>query len=188
MKVRVCTKPDPRQSALHAMHHQRMDIPSCPFCPFSDTDLQFVAEHIEFCHPENGTPRIEHGGSAIEQQETAPWGDEGKYIDCPHGCGELIVDIELPTHMDLHFAEEVANEETGSPQIESRNEGSDAYRFDEFPADDDDLETYGHLKKKGSGQKKGALRETSQKGSIAHSPPKTTVVGGVKRLGVSLEL
>ena len=166
-----------------------MDIPSCPFCPFSDSDLQFVAEHIEFCHPENGTPSIEHGGSAIEQQETAPWADEGKYIDCPHGCGELIVDTELPTHMDLHFAEEVANEETGSPQIEARNEGSDAYRSDEFPADDDDLDTYGHLKKKGrSGQKKGALRETSQKGSIAPSPPKTTVAGGVKRLGVSIEL
>lgn len=173
------------------MHHQRMDIPSCPFCPFSDTDLQFVAEHIEFCHPENGTPDAEHGGSTIEQRETAPWGDEGKYLNCPHGCGEVIVDAELPTHMDLHFAEEVANEETGFPQIEARSEGPDAYRFDEFPGDDNDLDAYEHLKKKGrSGQKKGALRETSQKGStIAHSPPpKTTMAGGVKRLGVSIEL
>lgn len=189
LKVRVCIKPDPRQSVLHAMHHRRMDIPSCPFCPFSDTDLQFVAEHIDFCHPENGAPGAEHGGSTMEQQDTAPWGDEGNYLDCPHGCGEVIVDTELPTHMDLHFAEEVANDEAGSPQPEARSEGLDAYRLGEFPEDDNNLDAYEHLMKKGRSGPKGALRETSQKASIAHSPPpKTTVAGGVKRLGVSIKL
>lgn len=127
------------------------------------------------------------------EQETAPGCDEGdyqadKYLDCPHGCGEVIADSELPTHMDLHFAEEVANEKTASPQPETGGKRLDTYRFDEFSVDEDVPDTYEHLEKKGrSGQKKGALRETSQKGNIGHSPPqKTVVAGGVKRLGVSI--
>ncbi|KKK26733.1 hypothetical protein ARAM_000299 [Aspergillus rambellii] len=35
------------------MDDQGSSDPACPFCPFSDPDSNFVAEHVQYCHPEN---------------------------------------------------------------------------------------------------------------------------------------
>ncbi|KAL2809490.1 DUF1671-domain-containing protein [Aspergillus granulosus] len=46
------------------MNRQSSPDPVCPFCPFSDPDGNFVAEHVQYCHPENGLQ--------AEQQRTTP--------------------------------------------------------------------------------------------------------------------
>ncbi|KAJ0423379.1 peptidase family C78-domain-containing protein [Aspergillus carlsbadensis] len=35
--------------------------PTCPFCPFSDMDGNFVAQHVQYCHPENGLQAEQQG-------------------------------------------------------------------------------------------------------------------------------
>lgn len=164
------------------MDRQSMDIPSCPFCPFSDTDAQFVTEHIEFCHPEHGT---KHDQFTMQPQEAAS-GDRrpsvwdkteyqaDKYVDCPHSCGEVIMNTELSTHLDLHFAEEVAHEDPTSPQLGALAEESNGHRFDSFDDDHDFQDKYAF--RTGAGK-----AHNSRLKSAYH---KTVSVGGVKRLGV----
>ncbi|OJJ89501.1 C78 family peptidase [Aspergillus glaucus CBS 516.65] len=163
------------------MDHQNVDIPSCPFCPFSDTDAQFVTEHIEFCHPENGT---EHGQFTMQPQEAASgyqrpsvWGETeyqaDKYVDCPNGCGEVVTNTELSTHLDLHFAEEVAHEDPTSPQLGALAEESNGHRFDRFDDDHDVQDKYAF--RTGAGKAHNPRSKT-----VYH---KTVSVGGVKRLG-----
>ncbi|KAK2749166.1 hypothetical protein FQN57_006781 [Myotisia sp. PD_48] len=119
------------------------DIPSCPFCDFSDADGYFVVQHVELCHPENGaSPFIASDDTAIavaldaslnhQQSESGPWQDYHRtedafeydnyedehptvsYIDCPAGCGEAVTTAELPIHLDLHVAEGLALSETNT--------------------------------------------------------------------------
>lgn len=162
-----------------------MDIPSCPFCPFSDTDAQFISEHIEFCHPENGMSDAEHGQTAMQLRETAleiqqpsTWDETeyqaDKYVDCPHGCGEVVTNAELSTHLDLHFAEQVAHKDSAY-QSGARAEELDAQRFNIF--DDDNVQN-----------KYASLAETGKaRGSRSKDTyHKTPSVGSVKRLGVRL--
>ncbi|KAK9559090.1 hypothetical protein V6Z96_000945 [Aspergillus fumigatus] len=66
------------------VHH-----PACPFCPFSDLDDTFVAQHIEYCHPEavgqteptSGENGDEDRSTPIYQQPQMP-GGENVYIKC----------------------------------------------------------------------------------------------------------
>ncbi|KAL4868479.1 hypothetical protein BDV12DRAFT_185851 [Aspergillus spectabilis] len=37
------------------MDAQSLSDSVCPFCPFSDLDSTFVAVHVQYCHPENGS-------------------------------------------------------------------------------------------------------------------------------------
>ncbi|EGE04142.1 DUF1671 domain-containing protein [Trichophyton equinum CBS 127.97] len=99
---------------------------SCPFCDFTDTDADFLTQHVEFCHPENGvSPVLEteedtnigssrkpewwHGDTPLYTDEDA--GTDIKYIDCPTGCGEAVTEDQLMSHLDLHLAEGLALEE-----------------------------------------------------------------------------
>lgn len=187
-----------------------METPSCPFCPFSDTDTQFIAEHIEFCHPESGPFDTGQGGHIVEQPEGA-FGhqqdllcdsdddddDDGedrpdKYMNCPHGCGELVTKVELPIHLDLHIAEEVANEETRSPQPERRGKELDTRKFDTSHNDYNTQDKYEFSKKGHSGQKKGTSLEESRKRGRARSPSKASshnaFSGSVKKLGVCSQM
>ncbi|KAM5437552.1 hypothetical protein McanMca71_000832 [Microsporum canis] len=100
---------------------------SCPFCHFTDTDAYFLTQHVELCHPENGTsPFLEteeesdienarkpgwwHGDTRLYTDEDAET-DIIKYIDCPTGCGEAVTEAQLTSHLDLHLAEGLALEE-----------------------------------------------------------------------------
>ncbi|KAJ5584083.1 uncharacterized protein N7459_003883 [Penicillium hispanicum] len=165
--------------------------PSCPFCPFSDSDASFVAEHIEFCHPDNGTrsavfPSTHAAGTAGLTPSPLPPNEDrpNQYIDCPHGCGETVTATELTTHLDLHVAEGIALEESGSVQTPfSADLISDEHAFSleyessvEHPA----------MRK---GGKRGVDREFSQANSAkprrAKSPSRGIGLDDAKRLGRS---
>lgn len=179
-----------------------METPSCPFCPFSDTDTQFIAEHIELCHPENGTSDSGHGGLILKQPEGAYHyqqdllcddDDEGdnpeKYVDCPHGCGELVTRAELPIHLDLHIAEEVANEKTRSPQPGRRDGKPDTHGFDASHDGYSVQDKYEFSKKDRLGKKNGTPQEESRKRGRARSPSSkgsghNAFSGSVNKLGV----
>ncbi|PKY05357.1 DUF1671-domain-containing protein [Aspergillus campestris IBT 28561] len=40
---------------LFTMDHQNTNIPmlGCPICPFTDSDENFIIEHVEYCHPDH---------------------------------------------------------------------------------------------------------------------------------------
>ncbi|RAL08388.1 C78 family peptidase [Aspergillus homomorphus CBS 101889] len=100
------------------MDHRTEGDPTCPFCPFSDTDSNFLAEHVEACHPDNDTRtsqgedyRYADGTFAMQQQVSLSNAKEvilSRYMECPYGCGETVMEAELPAHLDLHAAEEIA--------------------------------------------------------------------------------
>ncbi|PYH86633.1 DUF1671 domain protein [Aspergillus uvarum CBS 121591] len=108
------------------MDHPTDGDPTCPFCPFSDPDSNFVMEHVESCHPENdmrASNRASH--QYAEQILMLPYqqrfllsgfqdGQPDGYIECPCGCGEAVMEAELPAHLDLHAAEEIALEEVSA--------------------------------------------------------------------------
>ncbi|EAU30608.1 predicted protein [Aspergillus terreus NIH2624] len=167
-----------------------MDDATCPFCPFSDPDSNFVAEHIEYCHPEHDT-RPELGPSHVatdsptsepDQEEPLP-----KYIDCPHGCGEIVEQTELSTHLDLHIAETVAFEDGPTPQAPLPDPASDAGYISDF----DEHRMMKDLNKSSTGQrflKEDMARAFSANGNKTASTSSTaeniqTTYKGVKRLG-----
>lgn len=159
---------------------------SCPFCPFSDSDADFVSQHIDFCHPENGV----HGPESLPQQITEPTSslqpirDDSteQFVDCPHGCGEIVTAAELSTHLDLHVAEGIALDEHESPHasLDARLASSDH----DFSDQENTFDT--EITKKGA--KRGADRDFTRKNSSkpgrARSPPNTAGADGAKRLGV----
>lgn len=166
--------------------------PTCPFCPFSDSDTDFVAQHIEFCHPDTG-PAWLHPDEppATTDQGPLPFSvDEDltdKYVDCPHGCGETVPSTELSTHLDLHLAEGLALEDSAaaqtSPDINLTPEEDDL-----IPEDDEVLQDLPEPSRKG--RKRGLERDFSRANPAnpprTRSPPRTVGADGVKRLGVIL--
>lgn len=131
-----------RKKKTKNMAAQEQSIPSCPFCEFTDSDSYFLAQHVELCHPEDGYspfiavendrgPKLttdseeRHRGPNDITLSNTPAGDEhsidtNSYVECPAGCGEAITVAELPSHLDLHSAEEFALEEvTQSPRPEA---------------------------------------------------------------------
>ncbi|KAL4890398.1 peptidase family C78-domain-containing protein [Aspergillus ambiguus] len=173
------------------MSDQRSHDPTCPFCPFSDPDSNFVAEHVEYCHPEHDT-QLDIGGrlaahsptSENDQDESLP-----KYIDCPHGCGETVESTELSTHLDLHLAESVALEDVSVPQTPLAYPASDAG----YISEPEERMMAKNLSKSSTGQrlaKDDSIRTFLAKGSKSTrlSPtttdPRATRKGGVvKQLG-----
>jgi hypothetical protein len=147
---------------------------SCPFCPFADSDADFVSQHIEFCHPE--------GGDALSDLESAaqdfPTDDStDKYVDCPHGCGETVAAVELSIHLDLHVAEDMALDDVGGTPARSPPFPHD----DEF---DDDLDMLDSYKGGKRGIQRDSARVNTAKPPRPHSPPRTTNADGTQRLGV----
>ncbi|KAG5287078.1 DUF1671 domain-containing protein [Histoplasma ohiense] len=126
-----------------------IDILPCPFCDFSDSDPCFLTQHVELCHPENGTSpfiAIEEPWASAEDLNqsntdkkdspvdyTGPVANDDDplsgYVVCPHGCGEIISTAELSSHLDLHVAEEMAFEDASGGVVskcESEGEEIDA--------------------------------------------------------------
>ncbi|KAF7174129.1 hypothetical protein CNMCM5623_006461 [Aspergillus felis] len=98
------------------VHH-----PTCPFCPFSDPDDTFVAQHVEYCHPEGGGQTEPPSGDNGDEDQPTPRyqqpqipGDEKVYIKCQHGCGEILPSAEIPYHLDMHAAEGMAVDDAPS--------------------------------------------------------------------------
>ncbi|KAJ5693344.1 hypothetical protein N7462_002767 [Penicillium macrosclerotiorum] len=167
------------------------DAPSCPFCPFVDSDASFVEQHIEFCHPENGVSQSLSDPQGSERTNpTASYlliDEESteEYVECPHGCGEVVTSAELSTHLDLHLAEGIALDEGGNSQPTF---DTDAVSSDyELPSDQDD-----HLDLQGS--RKGGKRDVTRdfaranntsKPTRAKSPTRTRGPDGAMRLGRS---
>ncbi|KAJ9211534.1 hypothetical protein DTO166G4_6814 [Paecilomyces variotii] len=92
------------------MDHGQAETLPCPFCSFTDSDAYFLAQHVELCHPENGhSPFIadQEGSSEVLDGEAGA----GEYIDCPRGCGEVVSAADLPSHLNLHVAEDIAFED-----------------------------------------------------------------------------
>ncbi|EAW12468.1 C78 family peptidase [Aspergillus clavatus NRRL 1] len=105
-------------------------IPSCPFCPFTDQDDTFVAEHIQYCHPEDTFERSEtsYTDLATGQHQSSPR-DLGPQALChgeinkerSHACGEMIKTVERSRHLNPNTAQEVAPGNTSSDRLRSSN-------------------------------------------------------------------
>ena len=144
------------------------DVPSCPFCDFKDSDAYFLVQHVELCHPENGTsPFIASEDTFDNQYEnsTAPSpltttnntpnlddseaNDPSTYVDCPTGCGEAITLAELSSHLDLHVAEGIALDDVypqsakNQPQYDIPSGYKDTDLYDDDGLDSDLKESYG---------------------------------------------
>ena len=173
-----------------AMDHHNTHTPSCPFCPFSDADGQFVAEHVAFCHPEGAIPFKDEPETQVPDQpspgsQTPPQHEDEEgytenYVDCPHGCGEIVADSDLPSHLDLHLAEEIALEDTGIVQTESPSVDQHDHKFDEF------LEDKYAPPQKGRDRKEISQRTAPQKDDRPRSSVGSVPANGVRRLGVRL--
>lgn len=170
-----------------------LDAPTCPFCPFSDQDASFVAQHIDFCHPEGlAVTAPEHLHSLASTNPTAsPFSvDEvpaDHYVDCPHGCGETVASAELSTHLDLHVAEDIALDGSGTdpaaydPDLMSR--------ASELPSDYEELLDLPSSRKSGKGgTNRDFARNNSYRTERARSPPRKIGPNGAKRLGVRFQL
>ncbi|KAJ5540629.1 hypothetical protein N7494_005705 [Penicillium frequentans] len=156
---------------------------SCPFCPFSDPDPSFVAEHIEYCYPENGAHEsVPH---PLPRSSPPPQSDSeestDKYVDCPHGCGEIVTTAELSTHLDLHVAEGIALDESRSAEspLDAGSVVSDHELSD--PEDSFDGATARKGEKRGLGR--DFANTKSSKPGRTRSPPRTVGPDGAKRLG-----
>ncbi|KAJ5081398.1 hypothetical protein NUU61_009662 [Penicillium alfredii] len=159
--------------------------PTCPLCPFTDSDANCVAEHIEFCHPENGALETSRDSDPREMtRSTSSSSDEStdKYVDCPHCCGETVASVDLSTHLDLHIAESVALHVDDYGVTPTR---ADAGMLENRPSweQTDSLDVVGTRK----GSKRGAQRDFSRtntaKPDRPRSLPRTVGPDGAKKLG-----
>lgn len=87
-----------------------MDV-ECPFCSFIDSDLQYVLEHIDYCHPDNDEGP--HGNLASDnslEEHPASHDDptEIEYVQCE--CGEHVQNSEFTNHLALHVSEEMTTD------------------------------------------------------------------------------
>lgn len=110
------------------MDHAAAEIPSCPFCPFSDPDGSFVAQHIEYCHPENGHS-AESNDTNVEKERknSVPQERERSEFDPSPDDDEL--DIGLPKERYIPrpsrsrarpLEESIPSESIEKPQKESK--------------------------------------------------------------------
>ncbi|KAJ5501704.1 Peptidase C78 ubiquitin fold modifier-specific peptidase 1/ 2 [Penicillium expansum] len=163
---------------------------SCPFCPFTDSDANFVSQHIEFCHPDTGaTGFLQENPQEFAAQNLAPLpvDEDGtdKYVDCPHGCGETIENAELSSHLDLHVAEDMALDDIGVTSARSTPDVHD-HVYDEPFDDEDSLDMLDSHKGGKRGMQRDSSRVNTAKPPRPHSPPRTTTnADGTKRLGRS---
>lgn len=93
-----------------------MEILTCPFCEFTDEYSDILIQHIDYCHPENTTTGVQEQPIETQLQDDTPPDDEEQYLECPHGCGEVLHKDEIQVHLDLHVAETVALDDTGGLQ------------------------------------------------------------------------
>ncbi|KAL8847351.1 MAG: hypothetical protein Q9221_007604 [Calogaya cf. arnoldii] len=87
-----------------------MSPQSCPFCPFSDSNPYFLAQHVETLHPEDGEPSFvsrhfleEDLPAECEEATTVREAPSQHFIECE--CGEAIAPPDFEDHAQLHSAE-----------------------------------------------------------------------------------
>ncbi|KAJ5541980.1 hypothetical protein N7461_007983 [Penicillium sp. DV-2018c] len=166
-------------------------IASCPFCPFTDSDADFVTQHIEFCHPETGVSGflqddpLETPGRNFAPRPDDEYGAD-KYVDCPHGCGETVASTELSSHLDLHVAEDIAFDDTAAAAGRSTIDSYVHEDRHQTVFDDGDPLNIPHSGKKGKrGLQRDSTRANTAKQPRPRSPPRAINADGVKRLGRS---
>ncbi|KAL9043111.1 MAG: hypothetical protein Q9180_000097 [Flavoplaca navasiana] len=91
-----------------------MEAQPCPFCPFSNTNPYFLAQHVETLHPEDGEPSFVprhwlEAGLPLEFTEatTICEAPSQQYAECE--CGEAIAASDFEDHVLLHSAEAADN-------------------------------------------------------------------------------
>lgn len=160
--------------------------PSCPFCPFTDQDADFVTQHIDFCHPEFGGAGFLSDSPPVASPRFSPsvGDDADKYVDCPHGCGETVTSAELSNHLDLHVAEGMALDDAGATPAHS-NVGA-SYEDDRSFDEDDSFDMLNSHNGGKRGMQRDVSRANTAKPQRPHDPPKTIGPDGAKRLGVRI--
>ena len=165
------------------------DTPSCPFCPFTDSDATFVSAHIEYCHPEAGAGSAIQDVDALDTYSPSPLsppveGATDKYVDCPQGCGEIVTAVELSNHLDLHIAEGIALDDDGAGEIPFPE---DLVSSDHDLSDKDESLDFTGTRKNGKrSNDRGFAKASTSKSGRARSPSSTVGPDGAKRLGVSV--
>lgn len=181
------------------MESQGGNIAACPFCIFSDPDANFVAEHVEFCHPEDTVGSLDdHCTSAENMRETTSvnvgssldyhQGLGGRYVECSHGCGELVPDAELYTHLDLHFSESVAIEDTEPTETGTSDLGQGTQPPDVPLADENTLDQYAYLEDQQNLKQRSSpgvsKKASTGRGHLLDTPQSSDFSrGSAKRLG-----
>ncbi|KAJ6127491.1 hypothetical protein N7523_003103 [Penicillium sp. IBT 18751x] len=161
------------------------DTPSCPFCPFTDSDATFVSAHIDYCHPEAAAGSAVQDSDALDARLSplSPPVEDAtdKYVDCPQGCGEIVTAAELSNHLDLHIAEGMALDDDGAGQslfpenlVSSEHDLSD---------EDESLPPTETRKGGKRSNDRWLTKAGSSKSSRARSPSNTVGLDGAKRLG-----
>jgi hypothetical protein len=163
------------------------DLPSCPFCPFSDEDASFVSEHIEYCHPESCALPASLDSNAFDTHSPSPLSPPvedatDKYVDCPQGCGEIVTAVELSNHLDMHIAEGIALDDgTGEEPFPEDQISSDH----DLSGKDDSFDLPTSRKNDKRGSDRGFAKASTSKVGRARSPLSEIGQDGAKRLGVS---
>ncbi|KAJ6063777.1 hypothetical protein N7499_012457 [Penicillium canescens] len=159
--------------------------PSCPFCPFTDQDADFVIQHIEFCHPEFEGAGFLSDSPPVASPRLSPSVDDDadKYVGCPHGCGETVASAELSNHLDLHVAECMALDDAGVTPAHS-NAGA-SYEDDHSFEEDDSFDILDSHKGGKRGMQRDVSRANTAKPLRPHDPPNAIGPDGAKRLGRS---
>ncbi|KAL3489461.1 DUF1671-domain-containing protein [Aspergillus germanicus] len=89
------------------MYRHDSNEPTCPFCPFSDLDGNFVAEHVQYCHPENGLQAeqqgIPHVNNGVLSKHQIPDFDESAG-EAPSEHAGLSHSLEDEMELEEHFA------------------------------------------------------------------------------------
>ncbi|KAJ5126243.1 hypothetical protein N7448_005554 [Penicillium atrosanguineum] len=164
------------------------DTPSCPFCPFSDSDATFVSAHIEYCHPEAGAESAIQHLDALDAHSPSPLSPPvedatDKYVDCPQGCGEIVTAAELSNHRDLHIAEGIALDDDSVGEVPF---SEDLVSSDHDLSDkDESLDLTGTRKSGKRGSDRVVAKARTSKSGRAKSPSSILGPDGAKRLGRS---
>lgn len=97
------------------------ELPSCPFCDYTDRDHYFLLQHVEIVHPEGISPFAVNGDASQQTMDSDPWESaresSSEYIECQ--CGEFCVLAEFESHLEMHYAEGTGFDETErtSPEL-----------------------------------------------------------------------
>ncbi|PLN75900.1 DUF1671-domain-containing protein [Aspergillus taichungensis] len=75
--------PPPLQTfvvCLFIMDHQNTDVPmmGCPICPFTDSDENFIIDHVEYCHPD--TSKVTHSTASYDHPEASVPKDKSSHM------------------------------------------------------------------------------------------------------------
>lgn len=113
----------------------------CPFCPYTEFDSYEIIKHVECCHPETGeSPFVASQDEELSRSDVGyneklatfsehPSQDE-EYFECD--CGEVVLLLDINSHLALHEFEEAFLSENASSTILQRNKISP---MDDAPVD-----------------------------------------------------